>query len=97
MNCEKLADFFSTFSNPVRLKILCSLMQGENSVSEMIALLGINKFNLSHQLKILRLNHFIDQRREGKFIYYSIRERKLVDLLAHFSKEVTKLRGDLPS
>ena len=57
-------------SNPDRLLILCQLSQGEHSVGELEALLGIVQPTLSQQLAVLREEALVSTRREGKNIFY---------------------------
>lgn len=59
-------------SNPDRLLLLCQMTQGEYAVSELDALTGIRQPTLSQQLTILRAEHLVNTRREGKQIFYSI-------------------------
>ena len=59
-------------SNPDRLLILCHLSQGEARVGELEQVLGIVQPTLSQQLTVLREEHLVSTRREGKNIYYSL-------------------------
>ncbi|MBF7730048.1 ArsR/SmtB family transcription factor [Pseudomonas sp. N040] len=59
-------------ANPDRLLLLCQLAQGERSVGELEALLGILQPTLSQQLAVLRREGLVDTRREGKQIFYRI-------------------------
>jgi DNA-binding transcriptional ArsR family regulator len=60
-------------ANPDRLMLLCQLSQGEMSVGELEAALGIHQPTLSQQLTVLRDEALVDTRREGKYVYYSVR------------------------
>lgn len=68
---DTLADFFSIFSDPARLKILSVLMEGEVCVSELAVITGMNQSAVSHQLRILKQARVARARREGKNMYYS--------------------------
>jgi DNA-binding transcriptional ArsR family regulator len=61
-----------TLANPDRLLLLCQLSQGERSVSELEALLGILQPTLSQQLAVLRREGLVETRRDGKQVYYRI-------------------------
>lgn len=67
-----LADFFKVFGDSSRLKVLWALHQGEMCGSHLAELLGMTAPAVSHQLKILRQNHLVRTRRDGKNIYYSL-------------------------
>lgn len=64
-----------------RLTILCYLMSGPKSVTELENLLASRQAVVSQQLARLRLEGLVSTRREGHTIFYSIRDPKVVDLL----------------
>ena len=66
------ARLMKTLANPDRLMLLCQLSQGEMSVGELEAFLGIMQPTLSQQLGVLRSEGLVDTRREGKHIYYRV-------------------------
>ncbi len=68
-------------ANEDRLLILCELIQGERSVSELEEILDLHQPSLSQQLGVLRAEGLVSTRREGKFIHYSVAERKALALL----------------
>ncbi len=68
-------------ANPDRLLLLCHLSQGEKSVGELEAFLGISQPTLSQQLCVLRTEGLVNTRREGKYIYYSVHDHKVLALL----------------
>ena len=59
-------------SNPDRLMLLCQLAQGERSVGDLEAALGIVQPTLSQQLTVLREESLVATRREGKRIHYRL-------------------------
>lgn len=68
-------------ANPDRLMLLCRLSQGEASVGELEADLGILQPTLSQQLTVLREEALVETRREGKHIYYSVRSSQALAVL----------------
>ena len=70
-----------SLSHPDRLMLLCQLSQGERSVGELEELLGIGQPNLSQQLGVLRAEGLVETRREGKRIFYSVKDPKALQLL----------------
>lgn len=70
-----------SLSHPDRLMLLCQLSQGERSVGELEELLGIQQPNLSQQLGVLRAEGLVETRREGKRIFYSVKDPKALQLL----------------
>lgn len=65
-------DFLKALANQNRLLILCHLVEGEKSVTELETLLGIRQPTLSQQLARLRVEELVTTRREAKTIYYSL-------------------------
>ena len=65
-------DFLKALANQNRLLILCHLAEGEKSVTELEALLGIRQPTLSQQLARLREEELVSTRRKAKTIYYSL-------------------------
>jgi DNA-binding transcriptional ArsR family regulator len=62
-------------ANPDRLLLLCQLAHsGEMSVGELEDALDIHQPTLSQQLTVLREEQLVDTRREGKYIYYCVRQ-----------------------
>ena len=68
----RAAGLLKALANPDRLMLLCQLSQGEMTVSELEAALGILQPTLSQQLAVLRDEALVETRREGKYIYYSV-------------------------
>lgn len=68
-------------SNEDRLLILCQISQGEKSVGELEALLDVHQPTLSQQLGVLRTEGLVNTRRDGKRIYYSIANPKVLAIL----------------
>jgi DNA-binding transcriptional ArsR family regulator len=78
------SDLLKALANPHRLMILCQLSEGERSVGELAAFLGIRDSTVSQHLAILRRDDLVDSRRDGQTIYYSISSapaRELVEVL----------------
>ncbi len=73
--------FLKALSHEGRLMILCHLAAGARSVTELEELLGARQAAVSQQLARLRLEGLVTTRREGKAIYYSIRDPKVLELV----------------
>ena len=75
------ADLFKVLSNPVRIRILNELRDGEQSVSELVDRLGLEMPAVSQQLSILRRQNLVLGRKDGVSIYYSCADTKVYKLL----------------
>ncbi|MBY6065944.1 metalloregulator ArsR/SmtB family transcription factor [Leisingera aquaemixtae] len=75
-NATKASSFLKAISHEGRLMILCHLVSGEKSVTELEALLSARQAAVSQQLSRLRLEGLVLPRREGKAIYYRLADDK---------------------
>jgi len=71
-NLHDLADFFKTFGDGTRLRILFLLSQGELCVSDLAMLMNMTHSAISHQLKFLKNNQLVRYRRQGKTLFYAL-------------------------
>ncbi len=78
---QDAASFLKALSHEGRLMILCALVAGERSVSELEALLGARQAAVSQQLARLRLEGLVTCRREGKQIYYRLDDPRVARLV----------------
>ncbi len=75
-NAKHATDFLKALAHEARLMILCYLASGEKSVKELEDLLSLRQPTVSQQLARLRIEGFIDARRDGKMIYYSLADER---------------------
>ena len=67
-----LAELFKVFGDSTRIRILYVLFEGEVCVCDLANILQMSQSAISHQLRILKINKLVKNRREGKSIYYSL-------------------------
>lgn len=77
-----LAELFKTFGDPTRIRILYVLFEEEVCVCDLAAALNMTQSAISHQLKILKQNHLVKNRREGKSIFYSLADDHVRTMIA---------------
>lgn len=78
------AALLKALSHEGRLLILCHLVAGEKSVTELETLLDARQAAVSQQLARLRAEGLVTCRRDGKTIFYSLadaRARRLIGVL----------------
>ena len=80
-NAADAAEFLRALGHEGRLMILCYLVTGEKSVSELEALLGARQAAVSQQLARLRHEGLVRTRRDGKTIFYSLADARTERLL----------------
>jgi DNA-binding transcriptional ArsR family regulator len=78
---EDVAALLKQLSHPQRLLILCSMAEGEKSVSEIEEACGASQSAVSQFLKGMRLEGLIESRREGKQVFYKIVDKRVLDLI----------------
>jgi DNA-binding transcriptional ArsR family regulator len=76
------ANFLKALGHDGRLTILCHLVSGPKSVTELENLLSTRQAVVSQQLARLRLEGLVSARREGQAIFYSILDPKVIEMLA---------------
>ncbi len=77
----EVADLLKTLSHQARLMIVCTLVEGEFSVSELEEKLDFHQPHLSQYLTVLRNSGIVETRREGKQIFYRLTEEKAARLV----------------
>ena len=80
-NARLASEFLKALSHEVRLLILCFLIDGEKSVSEIEKMLKLRQPAVSHQLARLRGDGLVEARRNGKNIYYSLARTEVRDVI----------------
>jgi DNA-binding transcriptional ArsR family regulator len=68
----KASTLLAAMSNKKRLMILCQLIEGERSVTELAELLGTRQSTISQHLALLKADAFVQARRDGQTQYYSL-------------------------
>lgn len=68
-------------ASPNRLMLLCRLLHGECSVSELSQALGQSQSVVSQHLSLLRRDKLVTGRRAGQSIYYAISDKRVYGLM----------------
>jgi ArsR family transcriptional regulator len=68
---------FRALGDETRLRMLEVLGAGERNVAELMELMGLGQSLVSHHLRALREAGLVHDRREGRWVYYSIAEHAL--------------------
>ena len=69
---EQASELLRSLGNRHRLLILCQLTEGERSVGDLAAFLGLRDSTVSQHLSLLRRDGLVRARRDGQTIWYSI-------------------------
>jgi len=89
-NAREASEFLKALAHESRLVILCLLIEGEKSVTELERLLEIRQSAVSQQLARLRADDLVEARRDGKNIYYSIARPEVVAVIGSLHQAFCK-------
>jgi len=81
-SAKEASDLLRALAHEARLMILCMLVEGEKSVSELEAFLEMRQPTVSQQLARLRADRLVRTRRDGKTIYYSLASEEAKKVIA---------------
>jgi DNA-binding transcriptional ArsR family regulator len=77
---ELVARRFRVIGEPMRIRILDRLRDGETSVLELADALGSSQQNVSKHLGVLHDAGIVSRRKSGTHAYYAIEDRSVLDL-----------------
>ena len=78
---EKLATPLTAIASPQRIAILLAIGNGEACVCHLEAALGWRQAYISQHLMALRKADILLDRREGRYVFYRLKDASLLDLL----------------
>ncbi len=78
---KELAEFFGVLSHPHRIRIIEELRDGEHDVNSLKDALEISHSGASQHLMVLRANKLVAERREGRRVFYHLRQPELAGWL----------------
>ena len=78
---SNLTALFKVYGDSTRMRIISALRIHEMCVCDISVLLNMTKSAVSHQLRILRDNGVVAQRRSGKVVYYSLHDDHIESIL----------------
>ena len=77
---ERIADRFRVLGEPMRIRLLDCLREGEASVQELTDMLGTTQQNVSKHLGVLHGAGVVSRRREGTRTLYAIQDDSVFEL-----------------
>ncbi|HEY7835372.1 MAG TPA: metalloregulator ArsR/SmtB family transcription factor [Ktedonobacterales bacterium] len=87
---QAMAGLFAVLADPTRAQVVHLLLQREMCSCDLAAALRMSAPRVSQHLRVLRAQHIVKTRRDGKFVMYSLDDahvRRLFQLgLAHASE-----------
>lgn len=71
---DTAADLLKALANPQRLRVLCLLIEGERSVSQINQRVPLSQSALSQHLAVLREKGLVDTRKQAQTVFYRVAE-----------------------
>lgn len=73
----ELAKLFGVLSHPMRIRIIEELQREDLTVGTLKDILGITHAAVSQQLSVLRSHHLVVENRQGRNVFYHLRNPQL--------------------
>ena len=84
----EMAGFFQAFSDPTRLRIILALAIEELCVCDITAVAGVSVSAVSHQLRYLRNLNVVKKRKQGKMVYYSLKDEHIREVIRTVTEHI---------
>lgn len=80
-SCTDVSRVLKAMAHPQRLMILGCLLQGPKTVNELVAACETSQSQISHFLTRMKLEGLVEASRDGRFMFYKVADRRLVQLM----------------
>ena len=87
---KELAEFMGVLSHPHRIRIVEELRDGEHDVNSLQKSLGISHSGVSQHLMVLRASRLVSVRREGRHVFYQLRQPEIAGWLLEATRFLEK-------
>lgn len=87
---EPVSNRFKLLAEPMRLKIIRVLCQGEHTVQEIVNNVNASQANISKHLALMHDNGVVNRRKEGLKCYYRITDETIIFAYYLISKSVVE-------
>ena len=71
---------FKVVDNETRVKLVLCISHGEKTVTQLIQNCGLSQSAVSQHLQKLRASGVLLDRKEGREVYYSVRDKKVLEI-----------------
>lgn len=86
-----VAEVFKIFGDSTRIKIIYALKLSELCVSDLAFITNSSDSAISHQLRILKQAKLVKSRKDGKVVYYSLKDEHVIQLFEIGREHVEEL------
>jgi DNA-binding transcriptional ArsR family regulator len=95
IDMETKVKFLQGFAHKIRIQILDCIKEEEKTVSQIINDVEGSQSSISQHISCLKGCGLIVGRQEGKYIYYSLSNQKVRDLLTMFDEVLEEVQDDV--
>jgi len=92
---ELVAQRFRALGEPLRIRLLEQLMDGEASVQELVTATGAGQQNVSKHLGVLLHAGIVGRRKQGTFVYYRIADEVVYSLCEQVCASLERQHAEL--
>ncbi|MCF7925460.1 MAG: metalloregulator ArsR/SmtB family transcription factor [Candidatus Izimaplasma sp.] len=89
-NLQRTVNLFKIYSDYTRLRIIDLLTEAEHCVQDIANTLETSQSAISHQLKQLRDNNVVSARKEGKQVFYSLKDNHIKEIFLTAVSHITE-------
>jgi ArsR family transcriptional regulator len=94
---QQVAKRFAVLAEPMRLRLLQSLISGEKNVNTLVTESGGTQANVSRHLQTLARDGLLTRRREGLQVFYAVADKSIFsicDIVCGSIREGLKKRSE---
>ena len=93
---KQIANYLKVLGSPIRMNILFSIGHGEACVCHLEGMLKKRQAYISQHLMVLRDAGILETRRDGKYIFYRVADKKVFDLIESTARMLEISSENLP-
>ena len=86
-----ISEVFKIFGDSTRMKIIYALKLSELCVCDLAYITNSTQSAISHQLRILKQAKLVKSRKDGKVVYYSLKDEHVIKLFEIGREHVEEL------
>jgi len=91
---KELSELLGVLSHAQRIRIVEELREGEQDVKSLQAALGISHSGVSQHLMQMRAHRLVNERREGRQVFYRLRDPGLAAWLTEATRFIEEDRDE---
>lgn len=80
-NARNVADVLKVLAHETRLRVICCIGDGEQTVLDMAELLSVGQSCLSQHLAKMRNTGILEVRKDGNQCFYKVKDRRIMKVV----------------